>query len=515
MPPSIRSFCFAALLTAGCAASPDAPGEVASATLELSSPPPSVQCLVVNASVSGHSETWAFALTGPSTPPLVLDDVPVGKTKFDAAAYAGACQGDAAPAEAPTWVSTPTFFDILAGRDNHISLLLHPPGGSVDGDVSFQVPVVEVSAGEITTVALLANGQVWGWGVGTDGQLGTDNKTRLKPFLVPGVPPMAHLAAGRSHVCGITRDDGQVYCWGKGSNGQLGVGLVNGNPPAKLGPTKVNLDLPDGGGNIIPGVAFAIAAGETHTCVLLRNGNAGARMTCWGSGVQTNPAVMLASPAQPLQSEALTTGGYVDVRASNSQYCVLTGFGPVRCGAFPTGPQTTPPSLNLIAIDEGQNALVDFDVASGTRYGVRADGQVATWSKSGTTVSAATLVPGITDAVQVSAAGTLQGVQPGVSFVSKPHVCVLRSGGGIKCWGADAKQGQLGDGSGEGSAIPVTVRGPDGVGSFNDAVFVAAGRARSCAITEDGALYCWGENVAGMLGQGDHVSRYVATRVVF
>ena len=74
-------------------------------------------------------------------------------------------------------------------------------------------------------------------------------------------------AAGR-HTC-VLLDDGQVTCFGRGSKGQLGYGNNNyKNAPADL------ITLPEGRS------AKMIAAGESHTCILLDNN----QVTCFGSG---------------------------------------------------------------------------------------------------------------------------------------------------------------------------------------------------------------------------------------
>jgi len=41
---------------------------------------------------------------------------------------------------------------------------------------------------------------------------------------------------------------------------------------------------------------------------------------------------------------------------------------------------------------------------------------------------------------------------------------------------------------------------PEGGAVFNDAIAIAAGSTHSCAIRQDGALYCWGDNAFGQLG---------------
>ena len=92
------------------------------------------------------------------------------------------------------------------------------------------------------------------------------------------------------------------------------------------------------------------------------------------------------------------------------------------------------------------------------------------------------------------------------SFVSlgSNHTCGIKAGGQLWCWGWNI-YGQIGDGTGSNSATPVRV------GSASDWSYVSAQWTSTCGIRAGGELYCWGQN--GALGLGDHVDRYVPTRV--
>ncbi|MBZ0121713.1 MAG: hypothetical protein K8H88_32245, partial [Sandaracinaceae bacterium] len=46
-----------------------------------------------------------------------------------------------------------------------------------------------------------------------------------------------------------------------------------------------------------------------------------------------------------------------------------------------------------------------------------------------------------------------------------------------------------------------------------DAVTVSAGSLHTCAVTEDGELYCWGDGSRGQLGLGVSGMRATPTRV--
>jgi alpha-tubulin suppressor-like RCC1 family protein len=87
--------------------------------------------------------------------------------------------------------------------------------------------------------------------------------------------------------------------------------------------------------------------------------------------------------------------------------------------------------------------------------------------------------------------------EPAVPLVSAGgrHTCMLDGDGRAWCWG-DNEYGQLGDGTQQDHANPVRVAAPAGV-SFSRLI---AGGGHTCGLGSDDTAYCWGDGMAGQVG---------------
>ena len=129
------------------------------------------------------------------------------------------------------------------------------------------------------------------------------------------------------------------------------------------------------------------------------------------------------------------------------------------------------------------------DIATGIRFACAAlgDGTVWCWGEdpgSDENLNRPRQVPSINDAEVLASGGQ--------------HACALRLSNGIWCWGL-GNIGQLGNGvisQTSGEAEPVAVSGID------DAAEISAGWNHTCALRNDGTIWCWGGNEHGQLGDG-------------
>jgi alpha-tubulin suppressor-like RCC1 family protein len=103
----------------------------------------------------------------------------------------------------------------------------------------------------------------------------------------------------------------------------------------------------------------------------------------------------------------------------------------------------------------------------------------------------------------------VSGLSSGVVAISggSQHTCALTYAGAVKCWGFNF-MGQIGDGSRTGRRTPVDVSGLS-----SGVVAISAGRNHTCALTDEGAVKCWGDNLSGQLGDGSVTDRKVPVDV--
>jgi alpha-tubulin suppressor-like RCC1 family protein len=88
------------------------------------------------------------------------------------------------------------------------------------------------------------------------------------------------------------------------------------------------------------------------------------------------------------------------------------------------------------------------------------------------------------------------------------HTCAVAADGTVYCWGSNP-DGQLGDGL---ETIERACPGP--VKGVTRAVAVSAGSYHACALDAAGAVYCWGWNVAGQIGDGSILNALTAKKVM-
>ena len=100
---------------------------------------------------------------------------------------------------------------------------------------------MQVAAGDNHSLCVTAGGLLFSWGQNRNGRLGvSDKSSRQVPTLVTELQgkQVVQVAAGDHHAL-CTTADGSVFTWGSGEDGQLGLG----NEDLGLVPTLVRGEL--------------------------------------------------------------------------------------------------------------------------------------------------------------------------------------------------------------------------------------------------------------------------------
>ncbi len=191
--------------------------------------------------------------------------------------------------------------------------------------------VIDVSAGLDNTCAAFEDGAVRCWGSDEFGQLGAmvgasvgDDETAADgPNVDLGGAQAVEVAVGAAIACARTAD-GEVYCWGRGGFGQMGSGS-----PEDIGDD----DTPGGQGPVPLGdVATQITVGAQHVCALLDGGD----VRCWGRSHLGQLGLALVLPVGDDETAAdvatVDLGApAVQVDSHGNHTCALLQTGGVRC----------------------------------------------------------------------------------------------------------------------------------------------------------------------------------------
>jgi alpha-tubulin suppressor-like RCC1 family protein len=158
----------------------------------------------------------------------------------------------------------------------------------IAGSVSLSKKSKFIAAGAAHTCAVLEEGNVTCWGLGSDGTLGYGNEhsVGINSSTLPSaagsvafgsvVGGASQLALGAGHTCALLAN-GAVRCWGANNFGQLGYGDF-----VPVGSTPLRVPSTIGDVNVSSNVSLsviAVAAGGAHSCALLSNGD----LQCWGA----------------------------------------------------------------------------------------------------------------------------------------------------------------------------------------------------------------------------------------
>jgi len=226
------------------------------------------------------------------------------------------------------------------------------------------------------------------------------------------------------------------------TTGEVGCFGANSQGEVGIGIEDVNILLPT---FTLDGVV-TLTAGQQHNCAI----RVGGTVWCWGDNLESQMGPLSVVPTDehlPLEVTGLPVAA--DIAAGDDHTCVLSGMGEVWCWGD---------NFNL-QLGRGGMDTTDDPIPA-----------------------------------QVPMPAGLAAVSLGMG---DDHSCAVLSDGTVACWGDD-DNGQQGDGAGGLDNGDATL-----VMGLTDVAQVEGGDDHTCARTNGGQMFCWGDNDNGQLGQGD------------
>lgn len=373
--------------------------------------------------------------------------------------------------------------DLTPGEDHTVTIKSIDVAGNVSeigSSITFFVNNMTVSAYRDHNFAWNAQGDVWGWGLNSRGQLG--DGTRVDKQVATSNPKLngfSMISTGLTQNIAL-RSDGTVWTWGESYREQ-----------------EIPLTKVEGLENIV-----SISSGLLHYLALREDGTVWA----WGSNdmgqLGDGTTNITSKPVQVvgLDSVVSIVASYYNSMALREDGTVwIWGYG-IR-GVLGYDAPVEHKQLVPIKIPNLENIIqVDLSYLHGAA--LKGDGTVWTWgfNESGQ----------LGDGTFFDHAAPLQ-VQNlnGVIKVSASYsqTLALTRDGKVWAWGNNY-YGEVGDASGiQKRPSPVRTAHLEGI------VDIEAGELYSMAIKRNGSVWAWGNNTYGQLGDGTKVAKTTRTLV--
>jgi alpha-tubulin suppressor-like RCC1 family protein len=334
-----------------------------------------------------------------------------------------------------------------------------------------------VAVGEAHTCGITKGDAAYCWGANDRNQLGDSTKlARSTPTAVATGLRFTSIYAGRYTSCGIA-ESGEAYCWG----------FYNTSTPT---PRLVTA-----------GRRFTmLAVGQFKVCGLASEGS----VSCWTT-INSDPTSPTDLPGG-LSFRSLTS--------AETRFCGVTNTGEAYCWLDAVGWSQSIPQIQPVNASRKAVSIAAGDLSElSNRYlhvcASYADSTIGCWGANNVgQLGDSTYVDRQTDAVvrgQLRFAAVYATIQ---------RSCGVSVSGQTYCWGIAMQcvtVSLLGSGSTPECSLPGGLVSPGTpkwttptpwLGGIRIAT-LALGQAHGCAITNSGALYCWGANDGGQLGIGD------------
>ena len=375
--------------------------------------------------------------------------------------------------------------------------------------------IMQTVNGNGYSLALSADGTVYTWGRNEYGQLGNGVTATNSPVPVAvktaGTPmegkTIVQISAKVWYALALA-SDGTVYSWGFNSWGQLGNG-TSGTANNASAPVAVKTaGTPMEGKTIVQ-----VAAGATHSLALATDGT----IYAWGKneyGQLGNDSTI----NSPIPVAVKTTGTPMDgkkiiqIHAGYEHSLALASDGTVyawgrnnsgQLGKNDATDTHIPAAVQTLGTPMAGKVIVQLAAGNSQSMALASDGTVYTWGwnqygqlGNGTTTNSRIPVAVVTTGTPL-AGKTISQIAAG-----NAHALAMTDDGAIYSWGWN-QYGQLGNNSTINSSLPVIVKttGTPLAGKMITQI-ASGGSPNSLVLANDGTMYTWGWGQHGQLGNG-------------
>ena len=335
------------------------------------------------------------------------------------------------------------------------------------------------------TQAIKTDGTLWGWGVNTTGQLGTNNTTAYSSPVQIGTLTNWSKIDGQSSTSVAIKTDGTLWAWGGNSNGQIGDGTtVNKSSPIQIGTLAT----------------WSEASSGSNTSAAIKNNGS---LWTWGLG-NTGQLGSGATTARSSPVQVGTLTNWSKIAAGSSHFIALKTDGTLwawgsnangTLGDGTTTNQSSPIQIGTL------NTWTDISVKNVSCAARRSDGTIWAWGSGGAGQFGDNAALAYSSPIQIGTKSNCtfvaMGVQTSLFWTSDGY----NWSGGFSA-GASAQLGATNFSS------PIQVD----LGTRKYAS-VAGLAGTMVAVSTDKKLWGWGLNSVGQIGDGTTIDRSLPTQV--